>query len=323
LKGGILAKAKFYTGTQAKIDAKAIENGAIYAATDKNVLAVDVNNKRVSLDADAISTNSSDISSLKETVANKSDSNHTHSLADLSGVAAAAQKLANSSGVGLNTDSLHPVYFSSGTPIATKNITVKNNGSAIYATKLIKNDSDFASWDPTDPTPPDTYSIGSSSVPVYFKDGIPVELSQEPESNLVGNPTGLFDGEKFVNMNTAYSAAALQACRLMGDNFTDIVNTGSENQPVYFSEGIPKAISSVAIENGGTGATTASMARTNLGLGSAALRAATTSISSGSASLPTSNAVYNALSGKAASDVVTVSSEEPSSATCLIWIQTS
>ena len=52
----------------------------------------------------------------------------------------------------------------------------------------------------------------------------------------------------------------------------------------------------VAIANGGTGATSASAARTNLGLGTAATKAYTTSITSGSSSLITSGAVYTAIS---------------------------
>lgn len=51
----------------------------------------------------------------------------------------------------------------------------------------------------------------------------------------------------------------------------------------------------VAIANGGTGATSASAARTNLGLGSAATKSATSSITSGSSALITSGAVYTAL----------------------------
>lgn len=52
----------------------------------------------------------------------------------------------------------------------------------------------------------------------------------------------------------------------------------------------------VAIANGGTGATSASSARTNLGLGSAATKSSTTSVTSGSSSLVTSGAVYSAIS---------------------------
>lgn len=52
----------------------------------------------------------------------------------------------------------------------------------------------------------------------------------------------------------------------------------------------------VAVANGGTGATSASSARTNLGLGEAATKSTTTSVTSGSSSLVTSGGVYSALS---------------------------
>lgn len=54
----------------------------------------------------------------------------------------------------------------------------------------------------------------------------------------------------------------------------------------------------LAIDKGGTGATTAANARTNLGLGSAATYSATSSITSGSSALVTSGAVYTGLAGK-------------------------
>lgn len=54
----------------------------------------------------------------------------------------------------------------------------------------------------------------------------------------------------------------------------------------------------VAIANGGTGATSASAARTNLGLGAAATKSTTTSVTSGSSALVTSGGVYSALSNK-------------------------
>ena len=273
-----MAKAKLYTGTKAKIDAKAIENGAIYAATDKNVLAVDINNKRITLDADAISTNSSNISSLQTTVAEKSDSTHTHSLSDLSGVAGSAQKLTNSSGTVISTTAKKPVKFTNGVPEAIELITVANDGSSVYAGKL----ANVSGWLPIDPTNPTTYSIGSSTAPVYFSDGIPVACGSSLAVSITGN-----------------AATATSATTAAGLSTT------------------------LAITSGGTGATTASAARTNLGLGTAATCSYTTSITSGSSALITSGAVYTGLANKAASDIVVVSSTEPTSSTCQLWIQTS
>lgn len=50
------------------------------------------------------------------------------------------------------------------------------------------------------------------------------------------------------------------------------------------------------LENGGTGATSASTARTNLGLGAASTASTTTSVTSGSSALITSGGVYTTLS---------------------------
>ena len=62
----------------------------------------------------------------------------------------------------------------------------------------------------------------------------------------------------------------------------------------------------VAIANGGTGATSASSARTNLGLGSAATKSSTTSVTSGSSALVTSGAVYSKISPTSFSTVSAV-----------------
>ena len=64
----------------------------------------------------------------------------------------------------------------------------------------------------------------------------------------------------------------------------------------------------VAVANGGTGATSASSARTNLGLGSAATKSTTTSVTSGSSALITSGAVYSKISPTSFSTVSAIGS---------------
>jgi hypothetical protein len=301
LKGGILAKAKFYTGTQAKIDAKAIENGAIYAATDKNVLAVDVNNKRVSLDADAISTNSSDISSLKETVANKSDSDHTHSLADLSGVAAAALKLSSSDGTGLNIS--QPVYFKNGIPTPTWTINVENSGKSKYTSYLTD-----PSWSSLDPGEVTYVSKGSENNPVYFKDGVPEACDNTLSVDITGN--------------AATADTASGALKITNSSGTGLTVGNEGYSPVYFKNGVPTAMYYVKVDNSGKATYSSYLTDPSWSSWDPGDITYTTK---GSETVP----VYFKdgrpveCNEMASSDIIVVSSTEPTSSACKVWFQTS
>jgi hypothetical protein len=479
LKGGILAKTKFYTGTQAKIDAKAIENGAIYAATDKNILAIDVNNKRISVDADTIETNSSDISSLKEELDKKADVDHTH---DANTVISAmeAYLLVDADGLLIDIgDENTPIYFEHGQPQACSSMTL---GSSNYLNLAVATayQSNYANMSHQAYALVDSdesaLSVGDSNTPVYFKYGQPQACSSTTidsvnyvnlrvtesyycnsastshqayelvdssglsldigDSNTPiyfehGQPQACssttIDSVNYVNLRVTESyycnSAAMshqtyelvdsqgsvlevgnsnipvyfehgqpQACSSMtigADNYLDLkvtnayqsewattcsqatklvdtsesaIAAGSSTTPVYFSEGVPTAISgpipasiggtglssspsmlinlaststasvfqasprpgvtgTLPLTRGGTGATTASAARTKLGLGAAATCATTSSIVEDSSDLITSGAVFSGLQGKASSDIIVVSDTQPTSDTCLLWIE--
>lgn len=44
-----MATVKFFTGTENQLKSKQIEDGAIYVVTDTSKLAVDINNKRITM----------------------------------------------------------------------------------------------------------------------------------------------------------------------------------------------------------------------------------------------------------------------------------
>ena len=127
-----------------------------------------------------------------------------------------------------------------------------------------------------------TSSFSGSYTDLSNKPTIPTKVSQLTNDSGYTTNTGTVTGVKVGS--TSYSPSS------------GIVSLPAYPTTLPANGGTAANVSgTVAIANGGTGATSASAARTNLGLGSAATKSATSSITSGSSALITSGAVYTAL----------------------------
>ena len=110
-------------------------------------------------------------------------------------------------------------------------------------------------------------------------------------SGLVPAPTTA-DRDKFLKGDGTWGTVSASGSTSVT---TDATPTQNSTNPVQ-SGGVYTALHATKpINEGGTGATSASAARTNLGLGTAATANTTTSITSNGTGLPTAGSVYTAL----------------------------
>ena len=102
-------------------------------------------------------------------------------------------------------------------------------------------------------------SVGSSTAPIYFDNGVPVEcedmhysLSRIDDDNMDTGDYVVLSGALGTSKVNIYRAR--QAAQLV-ENTLSPYNVGSTSAPVYFNNGIPKKVTAVGTAYGGTGNT--------------------------------------------------------------------
>lgn len=254
-----MALVKFYSDTQAKIASHAIENGALYVATDSGKMYVDINGARHEI-GETQPVSWGDIQGKPNNLATTSD---------VTG-AVAAEASARQKQDGLLEDAID-AKLGADDMVAGNNISISHDEASGHVT--ISGTYTLSSFGVTATADELNYVDGvTSNIQEQLNDKADID-HEHSASDITSGTLGTARGGTGINSNPS-----------MLTNLSSVTPVN-----VFQSTPRPGVTGTLAITNGGTGATTASAARANL--------------------------------DAAADDVILIQNSQPSSSTCKIWIQ--